>query len=70
MSVSGYIIVVDDNVRKIIEQGIHDLEIAERMVEDMDGSKQGLFLNGPLHTVIGRGLTALTVLKNKIEEIS
>jgi hypothetical protein len=70
MSVSGYIIVVDDNVRKIIEQGIHDLEMAERMVEDRDGRQQGLLLNGPLHTVIGRGLTSLTVLKSKIEEIS
>lgn len=60
--VSGYIIVVDDNVKKIIEQGIHDLENAERNLEE-----EG---NPRIHTLVSRGLTSLVVLKSKIEEIS
>lgn len=63
MSVSGYIIIVDDNVRKIIEQGIHDLENAENILEEEAN-------NSRVHTLVSRGLTSLVVLKSKIEEIS
>lgn len=63
MAVSGYIIVVDENVRKIIEQGIHDLENAENVLEEEAN-------NSRAHILVKRGLTSLVVLKGKIEEIS
>jgi hypothetical protein len=61
MSANAYIIAVDDNVRKIIEQGIHDLENAKNVLED-EGNKPRT------HTLVARGLTALVILKSKIEE--